>query len=64
MYWFSGIFDSIIERLGIDKLVNAFGGSVVAGSKVTRLLQNGGIGYYIFMMVIGIVLILAYAVIR
>jgi NADH-quinone oxidoreductase subunit L len=64
LYWFSGIFDSIIERLGIDKLVNAFGGSVVAGSKVTRLLQNGGIGYYIFMMVIGIVLILAYAVIR
>lgn len=64
LYWFSGIFDSIIERLGIDKLVNGVGGSVVAGSRVTRLLQNGGIGYYIFMMVIGIVLILAYAVIR
>ncbi|MFD0999366.1 NADH-quinone oxidoreductase subunit L [Ohtaekwangia kribbensis] len=64
LYWFSGIFDSIIERLGIDKLVNGLGESVVAGSRVTRLLQNGGIGYYIFMMVIGIVLILAYAVIR
>ncbi|HEY9005296.1 NADH-quinone oxidoreductase subunit L [Ohtaekwangia sp.] len=64
LYWFAGIFDSVIERLGIDKLVNALGGSVVAGSNATRLLQNGSIGYYIFVMVISIVIILAYAVIR
>ncbi|SKC44481.1 NADH-quinone oxidoreductase subunit L [Ohtaekwangia koreensis] len=64
LYWISGVLDAVIERLGIDKLVNAFGGSVVEGSKITRLLQNGGIGYYIFVMVIGIVIILAYAVIR
>jgi NADH-quinone oxidoreductase subunit L len=62
LYWLSNLFDIFIERLGIDKLVNAFGGSVVEGGKVTRLSQNGSIGYYIFLMVIGIVLILTYAI--
>ncbi len=61
LYWLSNIFDIFIERLGIDKIVNAFGGSVVEGGKVTRLSQSGSIGYYIFLMVIGIVLILFYA---
>lgn len=62
LYWLSNLFDIFIERLGIDKLVNAFGGSVTEGGKVARLTQNGSIGYYIFLMVIGIVLILTYAI--
>ncbi|HET9053739.1 MAG TPA: NADH-quinone oxidoreductase subunit L, partial [Cyclobacteriaceae bacterium] len=60
LYWLSNLLDIFIERLGIDKLVNAFGGSVVEGGRTTRLTQKGTIGYYIFMMVIGIVLILFY----
>lgn len=63
LYWLSNIFDIFIERLGIDKIVNAFGGSVVEGGKVTRLTQSGSIGFYIFLMVIGIVLILTYTLI-
>lgn len=63
LYWLSSFFDIFIERLGIDKIVNAFGGSVVEGGKITRLTQNGSIGYYIFLMVIGIVLILFYTLI-
>jgi NADH-quinone oxidoreductase subunit L len=63
LYWLSNLFDIFIERLGIDKLVNAFGGSVVEGGKATRLSQSGSIGYYIFLMVIGIVLILFYTLI-
>jgi NADH-quinone oxidoreductase subunit L len=63
LYWLSNIFEIFIERLGIDNIVNAFGGSVVEGGKATRLSQNGSIGYYIFLMVIGIVLILFYALI-
>jgi NADH-quinone oxidoreductase subunit L len=58
LYWISGIFEAVIERLGIDKLVNTLGNSVVWSSRTARLLQNGSIGYYIFIMVIGIVLIL------
>lgn len=63
LYWLSNIFDIFIERLGIDRIVNAFGGSVVEGGKVTRVTQSGSIGYYIFLMVIGIVLILTYTLI-
>jgi len=64
LYWISGLFDTIIERLGIDKLVSTIGNSVVPLSNAARLLQSGGIGYYIFVMVIGIVVILTLAVIR
>jgi NADH-quinone oxidoreductase subunit L len=59
LHWISGVFDAVIEKLGIDKLVNTLGNSVVWSSRTTRLLQTGSIGYYIFIMVLGIVLILA-----
>lgn len=58
LYWISGKFYEVTEQLGIDRLVNLSGTSIVSGSKVARLLQNGGVGYYIFAMVVGIVLIL------
>jgi NADH-quinone oxidoreductase subunit L len=63
LYWLSNILDIFIERLGIDKIVNAFGGSVIEGGKATRVSQSGSIGYYIFLMVIAIVLILIYTLI-
>jgi NADH-quinone oxidoreductase subunit L len=59
LYWLSDKVEVFIERSGIDRLVNAFGNIVVGGSKVTRLLQNGNIGFYIFIMVISIVVLLA-----
>ncbi len=54
----SGFFYSVIELLGIDKIVNSFGGATIGTSKILRLLQTGDIGFYIFAMVIGIVVIL------
>lgn len=62
LYWLSYKFDAIVEKLGIDKLVNGVGGSVVWGGKTFRLLQNGGIGFYIFAMVIGIVVLITLTV--
>ena len=62
LYWISEQFYSIVEKSGIDRLVNASGRGVESGSKLARLVQNGGIGYYIFVMVIGIALLLVYAV--
>src|SRR5688572_22809946 len=53
LYWLSGIFDTVIEKMGIDKLVNGVGETVVLGSKAARFLQPGTIGYYIFAMVLG-----------
>ncbi|MEO7989737.1 MAG: NADH-quinone oxidoreductase subunit L [Chryseolinea sp.] len=64
LYWISEKLDVAIERLAIDKLVNTVGGSVVWGSRGLRFLQNGGIGFYIFIMVISIILILTISVIR
>ncbi|HYG18871.1 MAG TPA: NADH-quinone oxidoreductase subunit L, partial [Ohtaekwangia sp.] len=58
LYYVSAIFDTMIEKLGIDKLVNTIGNSAVWSSVIVRRLQNGSIGYYIFVMVVGVVLIL------
>ncbi|MBI3219969.1 MAG: NADH-quinone oxidoreductase subunit L [Bacteroidetes bacterium] len=48
-----------MERLGIDGFVNGSGNGVVGASRYVRLLQTGNIGFYVFIMVIGIVLILS-----
>jgi NADH-quinone oxidoreductase subunit L len=61
LYWISQQFYSIVERLGIDALVNSSGKGLQLGSKFARLLQTGALGYYIFIMVIGIALLLGYA---
>lgn len=64
LFWLSKKLEVFVEKLGIDALVNSFGQSVRETSKVMRLLQNGGIGYYIFVMVIGVILILSYSFLK
>ena len=59
LYGISRMFFDVIERSGIDRLVNSLGSNVGRASKVMRLLQNGNIGFYIFIMVISIILLLA-----
>jgi NADH-quinone oxidoreductase subunit L len=59
LYSISEMLYDVIELLGIDRLVNEIGNSVVLGSKGSRQLQNGGIGFYIFVMVVGIVVLIA-----
>jgi NADH-quinone oxidoreductase subunit L len=64
LFWLSVQFDAIVERLGIDNVVNTFGSSVVWGSRAARRLQTGSIGFYIFVMVISIMVLLAAALVR
>lgn len=64
LYWLSGILDRFVEILGIDRFVNAAGESVIDWSKVFRFLQNGSIGFYIFAMVIGVVVMLALSIFK
>ncbi len=64
LYWLSGILDRIIEKMGIDRFVNVAGESVIDWSKVFRFLQNGSIGFYIFAMVIGVVVMLALSIFK
>jgi NADH-quinone oxidoreductase subunit L len=51
--------DRFMERMGIDGFVNGVGKTVKWGSERIRLLQTGQVGFYIFMMVIGIVALFA-----
>ncbi len=64
LHWISEKLDVVVERLGIDRLVNSTGVTVVEGSKVLRLLQYGSIGVYIFVMVVSVVVLLALSLIN
>lgn len=51
----------VIEKAGIDKLVNSIGSLVGGLANEARLLQTGSTGQYLFAMVISIALILIYS---
>jgi NADH-quinone oxidoreductase subunit L len=53
----SDILDKYVEKRGIDGVVNGVGKTVRWGGDRLRLLQTGQVGFYIFIMVIGIVLL-------
>lgn len=57
---FSVFFYRIIDKKLIDGLVNGLGWTANEGSKGLRLIQSGNVGFYIFMMVFGIVALLLY----
>ncbi|WP_207429190.1 NADH-quinone oxidoreductase subunit L [Pedobacter sp. SYSU D00535] len=56
----SRFFFKVVDKSLIDGLVNGFGRVTTEASKGLRLLQTGNIGFYIFMMVAGIVALLLY----
>ncbi|MEZ5045521.1 MAG: NADH-quinone oxidoreductase subunit L [Chitinophagaceae bacterium] len=49
--------NQFIEKLGIDGLVNGVGKTIVQGSTKFRLLQNGIVGFYLFMIVLGVIIL-------
>ena len=51
-----------VDKSGIDGFVNGVGRTTSESSKGIRLLQTGNVGFYIFMMVIGVVALLAYGI--
>jgi len=60
----SVFFYKVIDKLGIDGLVNGLGSSSVETGKGLRLLQTGNVGFYLFMMVIAIVALLVFSLIK
>ncbi|WP_448701734.1 NADH-quinone oxidoreductase subunit L [Mucilaginibacter sp. AW1-3] len=60
----SVFFYKVVDLLGIDGFVNGLGKGSMEASKDLRLLQSGNVGFYIFMMVIGIVALLVYNIFR
>ncbi len=60
----SVFFYKVVDQLGIDGFVNGLGKGSLEASKDLRLLQSGNVGFYIFVMVIGIVALLVYNIFR
>ncbi len=60
----SVFFYKVVELLGIDGFVNGLGKGTLETSNGLRLLQTGNVGFYIFMMVVGIIAILVYSLIK
>ena len=56
----SRFFYKVMDTKFIDGIVNGFGWSTRETSKGVRLLQSGNVGFYIFMMVFGIIALLLY----
>jgi NADH-quinone oxidoreductase subunit L len=56
----SNFFFKVVDKSGIDGIVNGFGSGATEASKGFRLLQSGNTGFYIFMMVAGIVALFVY----
>lgn len=53
----SVFLNNVIEKKGIDGLVNGAGKAVNYGSRQLRWLQSGQVGAYVLLMVIGILLL-------
>jgi NADH-quinone oxidoreductase subunit L len=56
----SGVFYRVFDQKVIDGIVNGLGWGTSETSKGIRLLQSGNVGFYIFMMVAGIISLLLY----
>lgn len=53
-----------VDRLGIDKLVNGVGDFFLLAGRGIRQIQTGHVGFYIFMMVLGVLAIMLYGVLH
>ena len=53
------MMDRYAERMGIDAVVNGVGKGVRWGGDRVRLLQSGQVGFYIFILVIGMTVLFA-----
>ena len=53
----AAFFNTIVEKKGIDGMVNGVGKVVNYGSRQIRLLQSGQIGNYVLLMVLGILVL-------
>lgn len=60
VHWLSSFLGTIVDRNGIDGMVNGAGKAAFDTGKVLRLLQNGNVGFYLLMMVIGVIAIFVY----
>ena len=58
--WMSDKFHGILELRFIDRIVNGFGAGSESQPDLVRWIQTGNVGFYMFMMIIGMMLILIF----
>lgn len=58
LYALSDLFYRVMDLKVVDGAVNLVGKSVTRGSSIIRLAQEGSVGFYIFAMVTGIIIML------
>jgi NADH-quinone oxidoreductase subunit L len=58
LFMLSRFSDRVIETLAIDKMVNTVGQALTGASHLFRRIQTGSIGFYIFVMVVSIIVLL------
>jgi NADH-quinone oxidoreductase subunit L len=56
--WLSRMLHEIVELRFIDRIVNGIGEMVVWTGNTIRYIQTGNVGFYMFVMILGIILIL------
>ena len=56
--WLSRALHEMVELRFIDRLVNGVGGLVVWTGNTVRYIQTGNVGFYMFIMILGIIAIL------
>jgi len=58
LLWLSRFLHDTIDRRGIDRAVNGAGAAVVRAGNTFRFIQTGNVGFYMFIMILGILAIL------
>ncbi len=58
----SVFFYKVVDLMGIDGIVNGMGRGSIEAGKDLRMLQSGNVGFYIFMMVVGVIVVLGYGI--
>ena len=56
-YSLSGFLNNIVDKKGIDGIVNGVGRTINYGSRQLRLIQSGQVGSYLLLMVIGMLIL-------
>lgn len=64
MQLLAGFLNRVIEKSGIDGLVNGVGRSVQWSGRQLRLLQSGQVGSYVLWMVLGMLLLIVVSVFK
>jgi NADH-quinone oxidoreductase subunit L len=52
------VLGNVVEKSGIDRLVNGVGKGIQYSSRQFRLMQNGNVGAYLLMMVVALILLI------